>query len=77
MAHATLNHVRWAEDLAVSGDVSWNQADGAINAVLRYEGGAGQAGNITATWNDHDMVAMATLSGKTSAHTLAATMPAP
>ncbi len=73
----TLTNVKWTEDLPVSGKAEWDGADGAIHATLTYTDKFGEAATVTATWNDRDHHAVATLRGTVGNRTINATMPAP
>ena len=68
----TLHAVRWTEDLPVSGEVTWDQATGAIHARLRWPDAA-----LEARWNDRDAAARATLSGSIAGRAVAAETLAP
>ncbi len=72
-----LRGLRWAEDLAVSGRVFWDQGSGAVRARLSLSGPAGRDGAMEATWNDRAAAARATLSGMIAGRRLAATCDAP
>ena len=73
----TLHALRWAEDLAVSGRVVWNQATGAVRARLTLSGPDGHGGVLQAHWNDRAAEARATLSGTIAGRVLAAETDAP
>jgi len=71
----TLDQVRWAEDLAVSGTIRWNQATGDVTAELTLEGAA--AGTLALAWNDRDTDAMARITGTIDGRAVAAERIAP
>jgi pimeloyl-ACP methyl ester carboxylesterase len=71
----TLDHVRWAEDLAVSGTLRWNQSTGDITADLTLDGAA--TGTVALAWNDRDTDAVARLTGTIGGHALVAERLAP
>ena len=71
----TLDHVRWAEDLAVSGTIRWNQSTGAVTADLTLDDAA--TGTVTLAWNDRETDAMAQITGLIGDRTLAAERIAP
>ena len=75
--HATLTHVRWTEDLAVSGTLDWHRVSGAGAAVLSLETRAGLNGRVRASWPAGGPEARARLSGEIAGRPLAAEMPAP
>jgi pimeloyl-ACP methyl ester carboxylesterase len=77
VARFTLANVLWAEDLPVSGRLVWNQADGAVRATLAYVDPDGNPATLSATWNDRDNPAAASLSGTVAGRAIAAAMPAP
>ena len=72
-----LDGARWSKDLAVTGSIRWNQADGAIAADLTIAADEGSQGRIRGRWNDHQSYSPAHLSGVIDNHTLRAMMPAP
>ncbi len=75
VAHFTLDRTRWTQDLAVSGDLTWDLATGTVHTKLRFDGPA--SGTLSAEWNDRDNPALARLSGRVDGRMLLATMPAP
>ncbi len=58
-----LDHLRWTPDLAVSGEVAWNQLDGHIRAQVALAA-PGHAGTLTLAWQDRDTDARLRLSGQ-------------
>jgi hypothetical protein len=54
-----LRKVRYVDDVAVSGHVSWSRANGAIAADVRVTGTGVKGGTLTITWNDWDQLARA------------------
>ena len=54
-----LNDVRWVEDVAVSGRVSWNRATGQIRAKVRVTGRKIKAATVVMAWNDWHLHARA------------------
>jgi pimeloyl-ACP methyl ester carboxylesterase len=54
-----LNEVRYVEDVAVSGKVTWNRANGAIVADVTVAGPGVEHGTLTLTWNDWNRLAKA------------------
>jgi pimeloyl-ACP methyl ester carboxylesterase len=77
VARWTLNGVRWTKDLAVSGQAVWDQKNGAIHTHLTFTDRNGDAGDLTADWNDRDHDAVATVKGTIGGNAVDATMPAP
>jgi hypothetical protein len=77
VARWSLSGVRWTKDLAVSGSAVWDQKNGAIRTHLTFTGRDGAAGDLTATWNDRDHDAVATVKGTIGKRVVSATMPAP
>ncbi len=71
-----LEKLQWTQDLAVSGDVDWNQLDGNITATVRLKA-AGHDGMVTVAWNDRQTDARASLSGRIDGLTLEAERLAP
>ena len=69
-----LHGLRWAEDLPVSGDVSWDQTTGAVRASLILDG---REGTLEARWNDRTPDARALIDGHIAGHKLAAAADAP
>ena len=58
-----LDHVQWTADLQVTGTIRWATAssDVAADATLRQSGK--NIGNLSFTWNDADINAIAAISG--------------
>lgn len=77
VARFTLTGSLWAEDLAVSGRLVWNQNNGAVRATLDYTDPDGNPAQLSAAWNDRDHQAVATLTGTVAGRAIQATMPAP
>ncbi|MGK9237046.1 alpha/beta hydrolase [Inquilinus limosus] len=71
----TLDQIRWAEDLAVSGTIRWNQATGDIAAELTLAGA--DTGALALAWNDRDTDAVARITGTIDGRTVAAERLAP
>ena len=57
-----LDGLRWATDLAVSGEVDWNQESGRIEAQVALSA-PGHAGALQIVWQDREAHAVAHLSG--------------
>ncbi len=72
-----LDHVQWTRDLAVSGQIDWNQLSGEIIAKISFRAHGGHSGKLEITWNDRQTDAIATLSGDVDGKTLSAERLAP
>ncbi|MEP7243947.1 MAG: alpha/beta fold hydrolase [Gammaproteobacteria bacterium] len=59
-----LDHVKWAEDLEVSGSLSWNQFTDAIDADVKLVQNGRRVGQLDIAWDDGKRNAVATMSGK-------------
>jgi len=84
----TLDHVKWTEDLAVSGSVTRTavssmvpRAEAAraiwVHADLRLMAADGTTGRVTARWRDDLADASARMAGRIAGRRVAALMPAP
>lgn len=71
----TLDQVRWAEDLAVSGTLRWNQDTGAVTAELTLDGAG--TGTVELAWNDRETNAVARITGAIGGRMVAAERIAP
>jgi pimeloyl-ACP methyl ester carboxylesterase len=71
-----LDHVKWTSDLAVSGQIDWNQLSGEITAHVSFSA-KGHSGKLAITWNDRDTDATAALSGDIDGARLSAERLAP
>jgi pimeloyl-ACP methyl ester carboxylesterase len=58
-----LQDVRWTQDVAVSGTVSWDQTSSAITAQLTLRNGGTALGTVSVSWNDADTNAVASVTG--------------
>lgn len=72
-----LRGVRWTEDMAVSGRITWDQSTGAIRGRLEFTGPGAISGSVDMRWNDRTPLATALLTGVVDGRALMATMPAP
>lgn len=59
----TLNNDRWAQDVAVSGTVTWNTDTNIVTAAVTFVSDAGSKGTLNLRWNDADINAIATIQG--------------
>ena len=73
----TLKDLKWTEDVAVSGNVSWDQTSNIITAQVTLKSGGAQVGNLHIRWNDADIDARATVTGTIQGATLNADRIAP
>lgn len=74
----TMHHVRWTNDVAVSGRFTWNYyKPGAVNGQLTVTGPGGASGALTITFNSREPDAQAMITGQLGGRTIAATMYAP
>jgi pimeloyl-ACP methyl ester carboxylesterase len=58
-----LKAVRFTQDVAVSGTVSWDQTSNLITAQVTLNGGGAAVGTLSIQWNDADINAMAAVTG--------------
>ena len=72
-----LKNVRFTQDVAVSGTVSWDQTTNLITAAVTLKTGGDAAGAISISWPDYKIDAMATLTGTVQGATLNAMRIAP
>lgn len=73
--HFRLDGLRWVENLAVSGRVSWNRSTGAISAHVTCAGASSCSLDIS--WNYNASLATANVSGKVDGAKVTLTLPAP
>jgi len=72
-----LHGVRWTQDVAVSGTVSWDTSTSAISAQLTLRNAGKALGTVTVSWNDADINAVASVTGNINGATLKAKRIAP
>ena len=72
-----LEGFKWTEDVAVSGTVSWDQTTNIIAAKVTLKTAGTQVGSLQISWNDADINAMASVTGKVQGATLIARRIAP
>jgi pimeloyl-ACP methyl ester carboxylesterase len=72
-----LDGVRWTEDVAVSGVVSWNTVNNGVTANVTLSQAGSHVGTLRVNWNDADINAIAALEGKILGRTLEARRIAP
>ncbi len=70
-----LTGLRYVDDLAVSGRMTWDRATGAIEAEVTLRDAA--SGRLTLTWNDYDTHAVASVTGTVDGVPVDLTLPAP
>ena len=73
----TLKGLKWTQDVAVSGTVSWDQTSNIITAQVTLKSGGTQVGNLQIRWNDADINARASVAGTIQGATLNADRIAP
>ena len=76
-----LDHLRWTDDLEVSGNVDWNFSTGKIVAHLSVrqplEHSGGRKAHLVATWLDRQRDSTAEISGTVDGRRIEARIPAP
>jgi hypothetical protein len=72
-----LKGLKWTDDIAVSGTVSWDQTTNIITAQVTLKGAGTQLGTLQISWNDADINAMASVTGNIQGAALVATRIAP
>jgi pimeloyl-ACP methyl ester carboxylesterase len=72
-----LKGYKWTEDIAVSGTVSWDQTSNLITAQVTLKTAGTQVGSLQISWNDADINAMASVTGKIQGAALIARRIAP
>jgi pimeloyl-ACP methyl ester carboxylesterase len=72
VVHFVLHHDRWAADLPVNGQVSWDQTTGLISARVTVPGGF-----LTTAWSDNVTGGRATIAGELGQRRVDLAMPAP
>ena len=72
-----LHDVRWVEDEAVSGTVSWDRATGAIRAHVTIRGPDTPDGSLWMAWNDFQTQPLASIRGRLGGVRVACEVPAP
>ena len=70
-----LTGLRYVDDLAVSGTMTWDRATGAIEAEVTFRDAA--SGRLTLAWNDYDTHAVASVTGTVDGLAVDLTLPAP
>ncbi len=71
-----LDDFRWAANLAVSGNILWNQLDGEIHANVTFAAG-NHSGALVITWQDRDTDARAAIAGQIDGQAISAERLAP
>jgi pimeloyl-ACP methyl ester carboxylesterase len=72
-----LVNLKWTEDVAVSGTVSWNQINNVISAQVTLKSAGAEVGHLQIRWNDGDINAVAAVTGEIQGATLNARRLAP
>jgi pimeloyl-ACP methyl ester carboxylesterase len=76
--HVSLYQVRWTEDVSVSGAIERAPGpDGTVSARLQVTDVDGDSGELRIVWREGRADALATISGRIGAATVAAAAPAP
>jgi pimeloyl-ACP methyl ester carboxylesterase len=73
----TLQAVRWADDLAVSGRIDWDRHTGEVTGVLAIATPRSESGDLIIGWNAGDPGSRASINGKIGERPIHAWMPAP
>jgi pimeloyl-ACP methyl ester carboxylesterase len=75
----TLDKLKWTDDVAVSGTISWDQdpSSNLIAAEVTLESGGRPLGSLKIRWNDGDINAMASVTGEIQGAPLVAERIAP
>ena len=74
----TMNDVRWTNDVAVSGQFTWNYyKPGAVNGQISVTGPGGENGELTIQFDSREPDAQANISGQLGGRKILATMYAP
>ena len=58
-----LDHVRWTEDLEVTGTIRWYTASGDVSADVKLRQNGKNIGHLNFVWNDVDVNAIASITG--------------
>ncbi|HEY0766941.1 MAG TPA: alpha/beta fold hydrolase, partial [Steroidobacteraceae bacterium] len=74
---ATLWHVRWTEDAAVSGRIDWPRRSGVVHADLELRAPQGARGKLQLQWPEGVARARAAVRGTLGSNTVVAEAPAP
>ena len=72
-----LDHVKWTEDLAVTGTIRWYTASGDVSAEVRLSQNGKDLGNLNFAWNDVEVNAIASIAGMINGHGVRAKRIAP
>jgi pimeloyl-ACP methyl ester carboxylesterase len=72
-----LDKLQWTEDLQVSGTILWYTATGDVTADVKLRYGGKNIGNLTFAWNDVEVNAIASITGKINGHLVQAKRIAP
>ena len=58
-----LDHVKWTEDLQVTGEIRWRTASGNVSADVKLRQDGKDLGDLSFAWNDVDVNAIASVTG--------------
>jgi hypothetical protein len=75
--HVTLDEVRWADDVAVSGVLDWTGRAGAVRGALHVKGPAGASGTLEVQWAEGTAQPRASITGKLGGENVVAEAVAP
>ena len=71
-----LKSLRWVDDVAVSGPVTWDRTTGWIDAAVSVSGPAGESGHLHLRWRDFDIHAQARVRGEIGGRPIDLVLPA-
>jgi hypothetical protein len=72
-----MHRLRFTEDVAVSGTMTWNRRGGSVRAAVRFTGPEGVTGRLVLTWNDWQHHAVAHSRGEIAGRPVDLRLPAP
>jgi hypothetical protein len=59
-----LDHVQWTDDLQVTGKIRWRTASGTVTADVKLRQNGKDLGNLHFAWNDVEVNAIASITGR-------------
>ena len=63
-----LKHIRWVDDVSVSGKAEWDRTTGLIHATVSVSGTGGAGGTLKMSWYDWDQQPQAIVHGTLDGH---------
>ena len=72
----TLRGLKWVDDVAVSGTLTWDRTTGALDASVTVTGPGTESGTLALHWNDWDVHAVASVQGTVGGRPLDLVLPA-